>query len=98
MKVKVTNMLTHTDHVIKVCKEETLNDIQKRYFDYNKNASSYTWKIMNPNGQLVSLKLNATLDENGIPNESDEFIRLGMDEDEYLPNLLLYYNDDLNEI
>jgi hypothetical protein len=98
MKVKVTNMLTHSDHVIKVCKEETLNDIQKRYFEYNKNASSYTWKIMNPSGQLVSLKLNLTLEENGITNESDEFIKLNMDEDLYLPNLLLYYNDDLNEI
>ncbi len=91
-------MLTQTSSVIKICKEETLADIQQRYIEYNRNAASYTWKILNSTGQFITLRLDYTLEQNGIQNETDEFIKLGMDEDIFLPNLLIYYNDDLNEI
>lgn len=97
MKIKVTNMQTRSNDVIKVAKEETLQEIQERYFEYNLNASSYTWKVMSPNGQFTNLKLDLTLEQNGIPDESDNFLKLGMDEDFYLPNLLIYYNDDLHD-
>lgn len=97
MKVKITNMLNRTNDVIKVAKEETLQEIQERYFEYNLNASSYTWKVMSPTGQCTNLKLDLTLEQNGIPDESDNFLKLGMDEDFYLPNLLIYYNDDLHD-
>jgi hypothetical protein len=97
IKIKITNMLTRVDDVIQVCSEETLDDIKNRYMDYNRNSNSYTWKILNANGQFITLKTDLTLEQNGIPDESDSYMRLGIDEDLYLPNLLIYYNDDLNE-
>lgn len=97
MKIKITNMLTRSDNVIKVCVEETLDDIKNRYIEYNRNSNSYTWKILNAAGQFITLKSNLTLDQNGIPDESDNYMKLGIDEELYLPNLLMYYNDDLNE-
>lgn len=96
MKIKITNMLTRTDHIIKVCKEETLDDIKERYVVFNHNASSYTWKILN-NGNFLTLKTDKTLEENGIKDESKDFLKLGVDEEAFLPNLLIYYNDDLHE-
>ena len=36
-----------------------------------------------------------TLDENGIADESDEFERLGLPNDYYIPALHIYFNDDL---
>lgn len=90
-------MLTRADDVIKVCTEESLNDIKNRYIDYNRNSNSYTWKILNPQGQFITLKTDLTLEQNGIADESDNYMKLGIDEDLYLPNLLIYYNDDLNE-
>lgn len=33
----------------------------------------------------------------GIIDESEKFIRLGMDEDFSIPNIHIYYNDDLND-
>ncbi len=90
-------MRTRADDVIKVCTEETLNDIKNRYIDYNRNSNSYTWKILNAQGQFITLKSDLTLEQNGIPDESDNYMKLGIDEDLYLPNLLIYYNDDLNE-
>jgi hypothetical protein len=90
-------MLTRSDDVIKVCTEESLNDIKNRYIEYNRNSNSYTWKILNPQGQFITLKSDLTLEQNGIADESDNYMKLGIDEDLYLPNLLIYYNDDLNE-
>lgn len=90
-------MTTRSDNTIKVCVEETLDDIKNRYMEFNRNSSSYTWKILNSAGQFITLKSNQTLEQNGIPDESDNYMRLGIDEELYLPNLLMYYNDDLNE-
>ena len=95
MKIKITNMLTHKDDIIKICMEESIRDIMNRYMEYNMNANSYTWKALIKN-QFVVLKLDETMESNGIPNESEKFERLSIEEDEYLPNIFLYYNDDLN--
>ncbi len=90
-------MLTRSDNIIKVCVEETLDDIKNRYLEFNRNSNSYTWKILNASGQFITLKSQLTLEQNGIPDESDNYMKLSIDEDLYLPNLLMYYNDDLNE-
>jgi hypothetical protein len=39
--------------------------------------------------------MDKTLEENDIPDETEEFIELGLDEDSYIPAIHLYYNDDL---
>lgn len=31
MKIKITNMLTRKDDIIKICQEETISDIKNRY-------------------------------------------------------------------
>ena len=44
-------------------------------------------------GKVLDMAL--TLEENGIVDESDELMELGMDVDEYTPAIHLYFNDDL---
>jgi hypothetical protein len=40
--------------------------------------------------------MESTLEENGVIDETDEFERLEVDqEDWYIPAIHLYYNDDL---
>jgi hypothetical protein len=75
-----------------VCSEEIMLEIQKRYLVYNLHAASYTWKYCGMN-----LDMYKTLEENGIPDEFEDFYQLNMDEDQYLPAVHLYFNDDLTE-
>lgn len=88
-------MMTRTEDIIKICQEETIADIRNRYMEYNLNSNSYTWKAL-INGEFVALKLELTLTQNGILDETESFIRLGMDEDFNIPNIHIYYNDDLH--
>jgi hypothetical protein len=44
---------------------------------------------------FVVLDLQKTLEENGIRDESAESESLGMNEDQFLPCLHVYFNDDL---
>ena len=76
-----------------VCSEEILSEILQRYLVYNKHAASYTWKY---NGN--NLDMNKTLEANDVIDESEEFYQLSMDEDQFLPALHLYFNDDLTEM
>jgi hypothetical protein len=39
--------------------------------------------------------MQRTLEENGIPDESEEFSSLRLDEDFYIPTIHVYFNDDL---
>lgn len=41
--------------------------------------------------------MNKTLEENGVADESEEFYKLSMNEELFLPALHLYLNDDLTE-
>ena len=59
------------------------------------NSNSYTWKAL-INGKFVALELEKTMVDNGIQDEGDKFDMLGIEEDEFLPNIHIYYNDDLN--
>ncbi len=43
------------------------------------------------------LELKKTLVENGIPDQDLEFLDLGMDPDDHIVTLHLYFNDDLTE-
>ena len=69
-----------------------MGEIQDRYFHYNAHAASYTWKY---NGE--NLHMDKTLEENKVKDESEEFYKLGIDEDQFLPAIHLYFNDDLTE-
>jgi hypothetical protein len=89
-KLRVINMLSKQDDIIQVASEETLSEILDRYLPLNDHAASYTWKRL---GRPLDMEL--TLEENGIEDESREFLELDIDEDYYTPAVHLYYNDDL---
>lgn len=89
-KLRIINTLTKDEHVIEVCSEEKLSAIQDRYGSVNAHAKGYMWKRL---GSL--LDMNATLEANGIPDESKIFDQVGMDEDQWLPAIHLYFSDDL---
>jgi len=89
-KLRLVNNLSGQDDVIEVCDEEIMEEIRSRYLRYNAHAASYTWKRLgNP------LDMTKTLEENGMPDESEEFTELGIDEDEFIPTIHLSFNDDL---
>jgi len=92
-KVSIMNTLTKDEETIEVACEETLNEILERYLKYNSHAFSYTWKRM---GQV--LNMNLSLAENGVVDESEDCLYLGMDPQEYVPMLHLYFDDDLTLI
>lgn len=89
-KLRIINMLTKDDDIIEVCREETMNEILDRYIPSNEHAASYTWKRLGR-----PLDMDATLEENDIPDETAEFVDLNIDEDAYIACVHLYYNDDL---
>lgn len=67
-----------------------MNEILDRYLPYNLHAASYTWKRL---GKV--LDMNGSLAENGIADETAECLALGINPDEYIPAVHLYFNDDL---
>ena len=69
-----------------------MKEILDRYLPYNRHASSYTWKYHGKN-----MDMDKTLEQNGVADESQDFFELSMDEDEHLPPIILYFNDDLTE-
>ena len=74
--------------------EETMNEIQDRYMEHNAHAKSYTWKRLNE-GSFLEMDMTLNLEENGVPDVSDEFESLGVDADLYIPVIHVYFNDDL---
>ncbi|XP_032818191.2 cytochrome b5 domain-containing protein 1 isoform X2 [Petromyzon marinus] len=80
------------DTSYQVCTEEILSEILHRYLKYNAHAGSYTWKHAEH-----ELDMGLTLDENGVPDEDEEFLRLRLEPDDYRQTLYLCYNDDLTE-
>ena len=82
--------MTKDDDVLEVCSEETLNEILDRYIEINEHAASYTWKRRG-----MPLDMERTLEENDIPDETEQFTDLNLDEDLYIPAVHLYYKDDL---
>ncbi|KAJ3394878.1 Cytochrome b5 domain-containing protein 1 [Entophlyctis sp. JEL0112] len=85
-KLLIKNTLTQDEHVLEVCVEETVAAIQDRYLAQNAHAKGYMWKRL---GTL--LDMGSTLEENGVKDESALMQRLGMDEEQYLPTIHLYF-------
>eukprot|EP00760_Papus_ankaliazontas_P006581 PhM_4_TR13097/c0_g1_i1/m.5694 len=92
-RVRIINTLNQHEVTLEVCMEETLIEIQERYKDYNAHAGSYTWKRHDTTTR--ELDMDKTLDENGIPDESDLFVELGLPNDYYIPAIHVYFNFDL---
>ena len=88
--IRIINTLTKHDDTIEVASEESLNEILDRYLETNVHAASYTWKRL---GKVLDMALN--LEKNNIPDEREELLELGMQPDDYIPAIHLYFNDDL---
>lgn len=95
-KINVVNTLTQQEHELVVCSEETIDEIQKRYISFNGHAASYTWKRVDDAGEnFVVMDMSKTLEENGCLDENDEFEKLQIPDDFYIPVIHVYFNDDL---
>uniref|UniRef100_A0A7S0YLX7 Cytochrome b5 domain-containing protein 1 n=1 Tax=Polytomella parva TaxID=51329 RepID=A0A7S0YLX7_9CHLO len=97
--IRIKNVLTEQEDIIEVPAEETLAEIRERYLALNWHAYSYTWRaiVQKPEGDkdFEDLDMNKTLEQNGVPNESDMFEDLNMAVEDYIPVLHVYWNDDL---
>ncbi|CAD7964216.1 unnamed protein product [Amoebophrya sp. A25] len=92
-KIYVMNLLSKQSVLMEVPSEETLGEIEERYLEvHNFHAQSYTWKMLGR-----PLELGKTLVENGIVDQDLEFLDLGMDPDDHIVTLHIYFNDDLTE-
>jgi meiotically up-regulated gene 157 (Mug157) protein len=89
-QINLMNTLTKEESVIDVASEENMNEILDRYLVQNYHASSYTWKRL---GKVLNMTL--TLSENGIEDETQECLSLGIDPEDYIPTIHLYFDDDL---
>lgn len=92
--IRIVNMLTSKEDVITVCDEETFRQIENRYVEFNAHAASYTWKALKGE-TFTPVSMEGTLADNGIPDESDLYESLGMDQDSFVPTVHIYFNDDL---
>ena len=99
-KIRLKNVLTGQEHLMEVPSEETVAEMRERYLDYNWHAGSYTWKVLRQDGGggdwgFVELDLNKTLEENGVVDEAEDFEKLAIPSDFFIPVIHLYYTDDL---
>ncbi|XP_043226782.1 cytochrome b5 domain-containing protein 1-like [Amphibalanus amphitrite] len=92
-RIRLVNMLTRTETTLAVPEECTMWEILQRHLPHNSHAASYVWKY----GDRL-LDMDKTLEQNGIPDQYQEFYKLDMDEDSYLPAIFLHYSDDLTEV
>lgn len=83
-------MLTKHEDTLEVASEESINEILDRYLEVNSHAASYTWKRL---GRELNMERN--LSQNDIPDETEELIELGIDVEDYIPAIHLYFDDDL---
>lgn len=42
--IRIINTLTNQKHTLKICEEDTINDIIKKYYRYNAHTGSYSWR------------------------------------------------------
>ncbi len=89
-KVKIVNVLTGAEDMLEVCAEESISSIRNRYLAINSHCHSYTWKRLGK-----KMDMEATLDGNGIVDETEEYYKLDLDEDFYIPIIHIFYDDDL---
>ena len=85
-KIRLLNTLTKEEHILEVCAEDTLSAIQDRYTALNAHAKGYMWKRLS-----TLLDMNLTLEENGIRDEDAMFDELGMNNEQWLPVIHLYF-------
>lgn len=88
-KIRIINTLTGTCHKMRVCEEDTIKNIQKKYERYNWNQESYHWRRYDPaSGLYEDLTVQNTLTDNGF--YLDEY------QEPHTPSLWLFFKDKTN--
>ncbi|KAJ7552220.1 hypothetical protein O6H91_06G046600 [Diphasiastrum complanatum] len=95
--LRIKNVLIDQEVLLEVPSQEKISQIVERYTALNSHAESYTWKAscVTQRKEFLQLDMDKTLTENGILDEVEEFVALGLPEDFYVPVIHIYYNDDL---
>lgn len=102
-QVWIVNTLTETRHKLAFGCEETLAQVRQRFLDINAHAESYTWKVLVPSSteggaaMFRTLDMSRTLQDNGVEDTEEEAEELGLEADDFLPVIHLYFDDDLTE-
>ena len=97
-KLRIVNTLTAHEHSLEVAAEQTVQEIASKYLEFNAHASGYAWKVLDSSsGQPRTLDMGLTLEQNGLPDETEEMEQLGLDaeEQDLVPVILLYFKDSL---
>ncbi|XP_022206273.2 cytochrome b5 domain-containing protein 1 isoform X1 [Nilaparvata lugens] len=92
-QIRILNMLTGLEAQLCVCAEDTINQIQERYLQFNAHAHSYLWTY-----DRRPLQMDKTLQGNRIYDERQTFEDLEMPATFYVPCLMLYFKDDLSQM
>lgn len=92
----IVNTLTSQSHTVEFGDEETVGQMQAKFAAWNAHCGSYTWKAVREGG-AVTLDPAKTMAENGVPDETAELERIGLDplDPANLVSILLFFNDDL---
>lgn len=71
--VRMINTLTKKTIHLTVCEEDTIEEIQRKYYKYNHNYDEYTWRKTHRQDQRSGhLFMDKTLTENGLLYEKNE--------------------------
>ena len=62
---------------------------------YSINETSLDGNVITLNGSIYLLYAQTNLAENGIEDDTQECLALGIDPEEYIPTIHLYFDDDL---
>lgn len=72
-RVRIINTLTRKTIYMTVCEEDTIEDIQRKYYKYNDGYVDYTWrKTHSQDHKSGHLFMDKTLTENGLLYENNE--------------------------
>lgn len=67
---------------------------QERALPWNAHVGGYAWRC----GGRGPLRPPLTLPENGVPDDTPELHRLGLDPADFIPNVMLHFEDDFRDV
>lgn len=87
--LRLCNTLTGQNCIVEVCGEEPVGEALWRAKAWKEQLERYTACYGG-----VPLRLHLSLEQNGIPDSTSELRSLRLDPKDFIPTVLLYFNDD----
>ncbi|XP_072214495.1 cytochrome b5 domain-containing protein 1 [Excalfactoria chinensis] len=91
--LRLCNTLTGQSCVIEVCGEEPVGAALWRARGWREQLQKYTACYGG-----VPLQPHLSLEQNGIPDSTSELRSLRLDPKDFIPTVLLYFNDDISDV